>query len=579
MAKIILEKDQELHVRRSYATLKTNYGCGDTSPCGAGKSVTYLKLCQMCKLTPFIVCPNSMKTKWHNESSTYGITPIEIINYERLSGRKNGCSHPWIVRNGDKYAASEEFVRVAKKGILLVFDEVQYVKNSNAERSLASFSLIKAVVNHTISRVCFLSNTPIDMWQFGNSIVKILGVVTRDKMYHLDRVKMRYILKGYGISQLMKHCRKIDSKMVDYIKKKYPIDSANVKTLAFRLYSLILKHKMVSSMPEPKSDYKLRLYNSFYRMDQKSIEDIREGYKLLRGYKLNEDGVSRVRSFGTLSTAQGLIEQGKLRKIKKVIFKRLNDDPNLKIIVYLHRTKSMHELVEYLRRFGALLMNFEVTGPYRDEVINQFQRNNNDHRVLVTSSMVGGVGLDLDDQTGDHPREVYIIPGYKYTSDYQGARRVRRRYTRSDAKVHFVYCSAFPSEKVLLNQIKKSKVHKESVSKSKDMLEVSKHIVWYEYEEDRDIFREEKPIVCRKVKKVLTMDDIEAKNFTLVKATYCKDELLSESFLVSTLEKKEAEKMAEQYIRSKHWSVADIKLFPGDDIERARQMFESGDFM
>nr|QBK89652.1 MAG: DEAD/SNF2-like helicase [Pithovirus LCPAC001] len=488
MANIKLEPDQKPHVARMFSILKSNVGCGDTSPCGAGKTITTLKLFKMTGLKKlFIVCPNSLKTKWKLETSKYGIDPIDIINYERLAGRKTGCSHKWITRNGNKYAASDEFTRITKNGVLLVFDEVQYVKNSKSSRSMAAFALVKAVANRTVSRTCFLSNTPLDKSIFANSIVRILGIVTRDKMYYLDRVKMKYILQGHGISQLMKYCRRIDNNKVDYIKKKYPIDNTNVKTIPFHLYNLILKHKLVSSMPAPSIQYKLSLYNSFYRMSEKSIEKIREGYNLLRGYTINRDDNERIHSFGTLSSAQGLIEQGKLIKIKNVVLGILNEDQNIKIIIYLHRTKSMHKIVKYLEDFGALLMNFEVTGQDRDDVIKKFQNNTNENRVLITSSMVGGVGLDLDDQTGEHPREVYIIPGFKYIDDYQGARRVMRRYTKSDAKVNYVYCSEFPNEKVLLNQIKKSKIHKDSVSKDKDMLEVVKHIEWYEYEEDRQV--------------------------------------------------------------------------------------------
>jgi len=474
MAKIKLEKEQLEHVNRLIKILNHNPGCGDTSPCGAGKTITTLYLAQTLKLKLMVVCPKTLVNKWQKECDTYGIKPSAIISYGLLAGKKK-CNHPWLTQNNQKYVVTEKFMNLAQKGVFLVFDEVQYVKNMNSKRAKAAFALVK-VLKRTVSRSCFLSNTPIAKKDYSDAIVKIPGIVTREHMWIYDHASMKYNVVGHGLSELMMYCRRFDSKQVDVIKKKYPIDNSNKKLICFNLYSFILRNVIVSSMPEPNKKFKLTIYNAFYKMNTKSLNYIETGYKLIKK-KIRNKGKS---GFGTLAKAITLIEKGKLVKIEELIGERLNRDLNIKIIVYLCRKASMYQMKTDFEAYNPLVMNSDVIGKNRDDIITKFQRADNEYRLLITSAGVGGVGLDLDDQIGNFPREVYIVPTYKYIDDYQAARRVMRRFTRSDAKVYFVYSSDFPEEKILINQINKSDVHSEVVASSDDVVKTVEYETYYE---------------------------------------------------------------------------------------------------
>ena len=501
MPNITLFKRQKKHVARMLRILKKHRGVGDTSIAGAGKTITILYLTKLLKLKPFVVCKNSSNvTRWREVMEKYGIEYAEIINYEKLGGReKTGCKNPWIIRNVNRFSPSKRFVDLAKTGILLIFDEVQYVKRGTAAMSRASHSLVRGL-SRTKSRVCFLSNTPFDKRIFAGSIIKILGIITREKMYDFDKTRNQYVLSGHGLSQLMQFCRKriaggsYNSK-VDEIKKMYPLDKKNVKILAYELYKNVIRDNLLSSMPGPKSKYPAKFINKFYTMSKESEENIRKGYRILRHY-IDTNG----RNCGTLSQAQTLVELGKIQKITEIVAERIEKYPNKKFIVFAHRISSMDFLYEKFKKYGSLKMNSHVTGQDRDDVITKFQNNDGKYRFLVTSTQVSGDGIELDDQYGGHPREVYIVPSYKYISDYQASRRVYRTNTKSVSLIYFVYCDAFPEEKVLINQIKKSDIHEEVVYKPRDILKVTDYIEEYEKNDGRVVEVKE------------TVKEVESKN-------------------------------------------------------------------
>lgn len=474
MVTLYLETEQKTHLKQLARILEEHPGCGDTSPCGSGKTVTTIALSLELNLILFVVCPKSMKSKWERECSKYGVGWAEIINYEAIGTTKS----EWVVQNNKKYAPSDKMITISQQGILLVFDEVQYVKNSDSNRSKAAFALVRSL-SGTVSRSCFLSNTPFAKESFGDSILRILGIITSERLLLYNRTSMTYSFKGYGLSQLMGYCRRINSKMVDLIKQKFLIlDNRNKNDICFHLYKRILRPALVSSMSEPNNNCRLTIYNAFYNMGTEALSYINKGYDMIKG-RVGDTG-KNFHNFGKCVAAQTLIEKGKLIKLKQIVKKRLKENPNLKIIVYLHRISSMEEMKKEFSEYGALMMNSKVTGKQRDQVIENFQRSDNRYRLLINSTGVGGVGLDLDDQDGNYPREVYIIPGYKYIDDYQGARRVKRRFTKSDANVYFMYSSNILKEKVLLNQIKKSQIHSKVVNSISDMVKTVEHETYYE---------------------------------------------------------------------------------------------------
>lgn len=103
-----------------------------------------------------------------------------------------------------------------------------------------------------------------------------------------------------------------------------------------------------------------------------------------------------------------------------------------KVIVSI-KFKEHFEL--FLNHFpNALVLNGSTTFSARKRVISLFQEPNMNHRILALTDVVGGVGVDLDDQNGEYPRHVVCLPTFA-TDFIQLVGRVRRRNTRSNSKV------------------------------------------------------------------------------------------------------------------------------------------------
>lgn len=83
----------------------------------------------------------------------------------------------------------------------------------------------------------------------------------------------------------------------------------------------------------------------------------------------------------------------------------------------------------------------------RDAQISNFQNNLNN--VMIATMESGGTGIDLDDQTGDRPRVMYIpTKGYSEKELQQAIFRISRRNTKSYSEVVFVNMDSFSDNRM-----------------------------------------------------------------------------------------------------------------------------------
>ena len=461
-------------------------GVGDTSIAGAGKTFVWAWVAKELGYKVLVVCPNSLKTSWKRHCLWIGVEWVDVINYERLGGRdKSGCGHEWLLRKNDIYTPTKKYLSLLKEGILLIFDEVHYVKRKESYQSMAAFALTAAVVG-TASRIGFLSNTPFDKQKHAGAIMRILGVIRTKKMYEYDYGSKRYIFAGHGLAQLIGYCRKLNPERTTYLRTIYPLrDKTNIEMLPYQLYTQIVKKNLVYSMDYDPSD-RITPHNCFYHMNPEDVNKIDTGYSKVKA--ISTDGKSNLNRFSALTEGQGLVEAGKINKLIAFTTKSLKENQDRKLIIYVNRIVSMNTLRQALKKYGAIVVNSGVKGDDRDEAFAKFQADSNENRVLIASAKLGGTGLNLGDLTGRHPREIYILPSYSYINDYQGSRRATRADSIGHTNVYYMYCGnskLYVNEKVLLNQLKKSKVHIKVVNKEKDICATEKYVTWYENEADR----------------------------------------------------------------------------------------------
>lgn len=466
-----LSSDQQRHADYLLDKIQNNVAIGDTSPCGAGKTFIVMYLAQQLDYPLLVFCPNSVRYKWEELTKEYQIEVLDVVNYDKLSGKKSRNNLPWIEEEDGKVLPSPKFLQEIQEGALVVFDEVHFLKNPEAKRTQAAFALTRAIPG-TPSRCTVLSNTPFVEVSFALSLLRLMGIIRIQHNLKLSQIHRDRKM----LSQLIGYCGGINQALTDQLRSQYPPQSnSNTKSLVYHLYTKVVKAELVSSA---QFSAPIRIYNRFYQFPPEDRDRMERGYSMIKGKK-----DQLISDFGSLSRGITLIEEGKLPTLTRVILARLKETTQTKIIVFLQRVASMIDLKESLKEYSAEIVNGETPTERRKELISLFQTSNTDLRVLITSTRVSGTGLDLDDQEGSFPREVYLLPSYSYIDDYQGVRRVSRLTTKSIPVVNYLYCrngDKYENEKVLLNQLRKSSIHQEVVNNEKDMMSAFKHIDWYE---------------------------------------------------------------------------------------------------
>jgi superfamily II DNA or RNA helicase len=150
-----------------------------------------------------------------------------------------------------------------------------------------------------------------------------------------------------------------------------------------------------------------------------------DGYRKIRSSHSSEgEGVSvfkpGVFSIGLRMIHESLLE-GFMRRVRETTGKRV-------------------AVLKYSDDFGifqkefpnCLVINGSISQPKRARIIAEFQTT--DAPLLAITDVIGGVGIDLDDQDGSAPRTIITMP--LFAADFvQLAGRVRRRNSKSDSKI------------------------------------------------------------------------------------------------------------------------------------------------
>lgn len=80
--------------------------------------------------------------------------------------------------------------------------------------------------------------------------------------------------------------------------------------------------------------------------------------------------------------------------------------------------------------------------------------------------------------------------------------------------------------------------------------------------------------------KKLTREDIEARKYTFVAANYEDSKIMYRKFIVGTPYRDQARERAKRYIAEKGWGIpTSLNFYPRNYVKKARQLFESGDYI
>ncbi len=472
---------QVKHFKRILEILQSEYGFIDVSPMGAGKTHTTCGVAATYKLNMMIFCPKSAKSVWKNTTKNYGLN-ASIMTYQSLRGMKccdlnhNLLTRRTLIVKGKEkieYIATETFEKHVKSGLLLVFDEYHDLRNDNTQLDSAH-ALVKSLVRNVRmgykSRIALLSGTPCVKKESVTSTFKMLGIILSDKLYQYNRSSKEYL--RIGIQEAIDKCNSFDPDETFAITCR-PLNQTTAKTICHDLYMRVLKRFVVTSMPKPPIDAELECRNFYILMSDENVNRMKNAmckFKTATDYRneIQEVNFSNT-NWGDVTTSRMEIDSAKIPEVCRLVAEKLETVKQSKIVIYCTYKRDIKTAIKLLSKYNPLSMDGSTNDDKREEIINYFQENNNNYRVLVTNPQVGGISINLDDKHGNRLRFTYMLPSYFFINQHQAEKRIYRIGTKSKATIYYIYSRAFPYENSMLNSIAaKSEVLKDMIISDSD---------------------------------------------------------------------------------------------------------------
>lgn len=450
--------------------LKKHGAAIDGSDTGTGKSYTGLYVCKRMVLTPFIICPKTIISKWRNLCAQFKIKPLFVGNYESFKFNKYKFAYmprgykPYLIAKvlgiktnyGFSYAcetfdnalrlmnisprtikewenvhqANFPYNKCRQSGsfkwnlyranILFIFDEVQKCKS---QISINSKMLIAAKKFRTLLLSATPAHTPRELKASGY----ILGL---HDLHDFTRWT-----KDYG-------CQKVS---LDHDK-----ENPDPRKTMWVVTKPIEQMKKINRLIYPEHGGRVRIADLGDKFPETQIKaelydiDTWKEYNKLYAALVKE--ISRLNSLGNMS-AEILVRILRFRQaaelMKVPLFTELVKEyleHDLSVVVFVNYEKTLQSLSVDLRT-SCIVHGTDTAQEEkeREQNIKNFQTDYN--RVILCNIAAGGVGLDLHDTRGQYPRVALLSPTYNVFDLKQALGRVHRAGGKSKSIQRIVYAA------------------------------------------------------------------------------------------------------------------------------------------
>jgi hypothetical protein len=403
--------------------------CIQLSPPGSGK--TYISLNYSKRMNfdyTVVICGKKgvhvwVDTFFHHtpEDQRYdenGLCRLIVVNFEKISRGSNSLINKI---DDKKYEISEEFEKILlSKSIHLVIDECHNTKNPKSNLFNACNLIIGTVValasKGSKSRISLLSASPIDKLHEPKIYIGFFGYSTS------------FSRDAFPDSELYEFCKSVDEEETDRIILRNK-GKEGTGELIMDIYISIFKKYFSTNMKNTRyGKYENKYFNMIHKYESESIETYLREVK-----KINEEGgVQGALILSRITEFLKKIELEKMYPLSQEIIKRLEDNKQCKIPVYLNFMDSFDKLATLLKAYDPLLVRGKVSFTERKQKFEKFNEPNLDNRVLICISKCVSESISLHDKDGRFPRICYYSPSYHTTQFVQIIGRTYRKGLKSD---------------------------------------------------------------------------------------------------------------------------------------------------
>jgi hypothetical protein len=463
---VTLKDYQLLHFERILNILARSNVYLDVSRPGRGKTFIAMKLAEELGLPLGVIAPKTVTIKWQEECQRHGIELKFCLSYDSLRSTKghqpkHGLLHrddvKKVTRTEASFTPTEKFEKMVEDGILLIFDEAQKIKNDNDQYRACITMARTCLAMGGSTRFGLLSASPFDKEEHVVNMLRMIGYIRHPELVRFNRSTAETI--PLGLQELIEMCNREapfgDPEATTEVLNTQPFDYRTAKTLCFSLYINVLQPLIVSAMPN--ENQKEDIKNGYYQMTEESGRLLLQGIKDLSAaarYNPLTMMVDRKNiNYGAITTALMKIETAKIEIFERLVRQKLEQHPTCKVVVFLNYVDSIKSLQLRLEEYNPLILYGEVEMKNRKPVLDAFQDQSLEHRLLIANTRVGGIGIDLDDKFGDRPRFGFKSENHSAHDDYQAWGRLLRDGSKSIPTCRCVYGDIGTKEMSILNAL------------------------------------------------------------------------------------------------------------------------------
>jgi len=389
----------------------------DSSDVGTGKTVVAAHIAKVLKRPVAVICPKAVIPAWERELEEMGVTPMFVINYEKI---RTGKTEYMSKR------AKKIFLWNLPENTLVLCDEAHKMKGPFTLNSQLAISLVNQGHQlHMMSATA--AEDPTEMRALG--YVLDLHSLNETKGSKKNWYSWMYQF-GCAKDLWNQWCLKKRSKLLELHDIMY---SNNCKRLTVRDFPDSFRANRVFIEPIQFQDQR-KILNAY---KEAGITPA-----IVTKFFESSDVEDSEFEMVNLLRARQLAESFKVKDMADMSKELLNQKKS--VVLFVNFSDTVEALCGILK---CKCIRGGQNPKERQDIIDAFQRD--EEHVLVVNTAAGGTGISLHDVNGNRQRVTLISPSFNVKDYMQALGRIHRNGAKSDAIQKILVASDTVEEKVI----------------------------------------------------------------------------------------------------------------------------------
>ena len=396
----------------------------DGSQMGTGKTFTACGVVRELDVPFVVVCPKSVLHQWHKVvNNHFRLTKNckGIINYELLiRGRKDSSIASFVLKRESRRL---HFNWKLPKNCIILWDEAHKLKNFKTKSSKCCIEAYKQGYRQLFCSAT-IASSPLDLRTIG-----ICLKMFKNGQSYYEWAFSHGVFKGTWSLEFNNDIR---------VLKK-------INRYLFEERGCINRRDIIPTFPE------CEIIINAYNIDEKKVIEINENFKEMSTELKRLDILLKTEESQLVIR---LRHRQRIELLKADLFVELAQeglDTGMSILLFVNYTETINVLSELLHT--KCIYSGNVSDKEKIKNVENFQSNKENIMILQCKS--GGIGLNLGDEHGGHPRLSIISPDDSPITIKQCCGRQHRENSKSKSIIKIPFVAGSVEEMVADNMNKK----------------------------------------------------------------------------------------------------------------------------